>query len=76
VINSYSGQELDDVKGASCHLYDAGSCRDLAKFEIYNCSFLDKHTALVVGMLYRDAGTDRASRAVPLMASDCPLIAL
>jgi len=57
VINSYSGQELDDVKDASCHLYDASSYRDLARFEMSNCSFLDKHTALVVGVLLRDMGT-------------------
>ena len=54
VINSYSGQELDDVKDASCHLFDGASCRDLAKFGIGNAKFLDKHTALLVGMLYRD----------------------
>ena len=54
VINSYSGQELDDVKDASCHLFDGASYRDLATFTLTNTKFLDKHTALVVGMLFRD----------------------
>jgi len=57
VINSYSGQELDDVKGASCHLFDGGSSRDIARFTLTNTKFLDKHTALVMGMLYRDKDT-------------------
>jgi len=57
VINSYSGEELDDVKDASCHLYDGSSYRDLASFKMANCAFLDKHTALVVGMLFRDLRT-------------------
>jgi len=54
VINSYSGQELDDVKDASCHLFDHSTCRDLASFRLTNCKMLDKHTALVLGMLFRD----------------------
>jgi len=54
VINSYSGQELDDVARAGCHLFDPTSQRDLAKFDITNAKFLDRHTALVVGMLFRD----------------------
>jgi len=55
VVNSYSGQELDDVKDASCHLYDGASYRDLATFRMTDTKFLDKHTALVMGMLFRDA---------------------
>ena len=54
VINSYSGQELDDVKDASCHLFDHSTCRDIATFRLTNCQMLDKHTALVLGMLFRD----------------------
>jgi len=57
VINSYSGQELDDVKDAGCHLFDTSSLRDIAKFEMSNSSFLDKHTALLVGMLFREPQT-------------------
>ena len=54
VINSYSGQELDDVKDAGCHLFDGASGRDLAKFQMTNMEYLDKHTALLVGDIYRD----------------------
>merc|ERR1719473_2447400 len=57
VINSYSGQELDDVKDASCHLFDGQSGRDLMRYAMTNCKVLDKHTALLVGMLYRDDDT-------------------
>jgi len=57
VVNSYSGQELDDVAGASCHLFDGGTGRDVATFTLSNTKFLDKHTALVMGMLYRDAAS-------------------
>ena len=53
VINSFSGQELDDVDAASCHLFDPASYRDLATFQLSNTKFLDKHTALVMGVLYR-----------------------
>ena len=53
-INSYSGQELDDVKDCSCHLFDGASGQDLATFRLTNAKFLDKHTALLVGMLFRD----------------------
>jgi len=57
VINSYSGHELDDVKASSCHLFDGATYRDLATFKMSNCKFLDKRTALLVGMLFRDAAT-------------------
>jgi tellurium resistance protein TerZ len=57
VINSYSGQELDDVKDASCHLFDGKSHRDLMRYQMTSCKTLDKHTALLVGMLYRDDET-------------------
>ena len=30
VINSYSGQELDDVAGCSCHLFDPATARSPA----------------------------------------------
>ena len=55
VVNSYSGQELDDVRAASCHLFDpAAGNRDVATFKMTGTRELDKHTALLVGMLYRD----------------------
>mmetsp|Transcript_28177 Transcript_28177/g.40815 ORF Transcript_28177/g.40815 Transcript_28177/m.40815 type:complete len:624 (+) Transcript_28177:142-2013(+) len=54
VINSYSGQELDDVSKASCHLFDSYTLEDRARYVMSNCKALDKHTALVVGCLYRD----------------------
>lgn len=31
VINSYSGQELDDVAGCSCHLFDPSTGRDVRR---------------------------------------------
>ena len=46
-------QELDDVAGASCHLFDQRTGRDLAKYTMTNCKALDKRTALVMGMLFR-----------------------
>ena len=56
-INSYSGQELDDVKDASCHLFDGATYRDLMRYHLTDNKALDKHTALLVGMLYRDDET-------------------
>ena len=53
-INSYSGEELDDVAEASTHLFDPATMRDLLVFKLTNTKFLDKHTALVVGYLFRD----------------------
>ena len=53
-INSYSGQELDDVKDTGCHIFNPQTMQDLATFKLTNAKFLDKHTALLVGMLFRD----------------------
>jgi len=53
-INSYSGEELDDVKDAGVHLFDGASFRDIARYTMSNTAALDKHTALVMGMLYRE----------------------
>jgi len=55
VINSYSEQELDDVAMASCHLFDPVTRKDLATYTLTNNSSLDKHTALLLADLYRDA---------------------
>jgi tellurium resistance protein TerZ len=53
VINSYSGQELDDVSMASCHLFDTHSKLDMASYSITSSRQLDKHTALIMACLYR-----------------------
>lgn len=53
VINSYSGQELDDVARAACHLFDPLTELDLASYAMTDSRALDKHTALVVACLYR-----------------------
>jgi len=52
-INSYSGQELDDVARAFCHLFDSETKTDIASYALTNSAELDKHTALVMGCLYR-----------------------
>ena len=53
IINSYSGQELDDVNQASCHLFDTKTKKEIAVYTMTNCRSLDKHTALVMGCFYR-----------------------
>ena len=53
VINSFSGQELDDVAKASCHLFDPNTNTDVANYKLSNCAALNGHTALVMGCLYR-----------------------
>jgi len=54
VINSFSGQELDDVKQARCHLYKRDSPGvDIATYTLSNTVELDKHTALVLACMYR-----------------------
>jgi len=54
VVNSYSGQELDDVSRASCHLFDSETKVDIASYKLSNNHALDKHTGLVMASLYRD----------------------
>jgi stress response protein SCP2 len=59
IINSFSGQELDDVDKASCHLFDPKTKADIAKYTLSNCKEVDKHTALIMACLYRgDTATD------------------
>jgi len=59
VLNSFSGQELDDVKKAACHLFDAETHIEVARYSMTNTHELDKHTALLVACLYREtAGGD------------------
>lgn len=54
VVNSYSGQELDDVSRASCHLFDSETKKDIASYKLSNNHALDKHTGLVMASLYKD----------------------
>ena len=61
VINSYSGQELDDVARAACHLFDPLTELDLASYAMTDSHALDKHTALVVACLYRSSIGDGVS---------------
>lgn len=58
VINSFSGQELDDIAKAACHLFDPQTHTEIAKYTLTNSHELDKHTALVMGCLYRAAGDE------------------
>ena len=54
VINSFSGDELDDVSKASCHLFDTGTRVDIAKYNLTNNRTLDKRTGLIMSVLYLD----------------------
>mmetsp|Transcript_23709 Transcript_23709/g.39200 ORF Transcript_23709/g.39200 Transcript_23709/m.39200 type:complete len:590 (+) Transcript_23709:89-1858(+) len=58
VINSFSGQELDDVAKAACHLFDPTTKTDIATYTLSNSKELDKHTALLMGCLYRGDNPD------------------
>jgi tellurium resistance protein TerZ len=53
VINSYSGQELDDVDKASCHLFDSKTNVDMVTYAMTNSQTLDGYTGLLVACLYR-----------------------
>lgn len=53
VINSFSGQELDDVNRASCHLFDPVTKLDICSYALTNAVSLNGYTALVLGCLYR-----------------------
>lgn len=54
VITSYSGQELDDISKASCHLFDTVTNTDIASYTLSNNHLLDKKRGLVMASLYRD----------------------
>lgn len=54
VINSFSGQELDDVSKTSCHLFNSATKVDLARYQLSNNRSVDGYTGLVVACLYRD----------------------
>eukprot|EP00591_Stephanopyxis_turris_P018778 CAMPEP_0195541866 /NCGR_PEP_ID=MMETSP0794_2-20130614/51310_1 /TAXON_ID=515487 /ORGANISM="Stephanopyxis turris, Strain CCMP 815" /LENGTH=345 /DNA_ID=CAMNT_0040675981 /DNA_START=60 /DNA_END=1097 /DNA_ORIENTATION=+ len=68
VVNSYSGEELDDVKDASCHLFDTRTGVDIAQYKLSNSKELDKHTALVMGCLYRGENSIWFLRIISLAA--------
>ena len=55
VINSYSGDELDDVAHASCHLFVPQTNSEMASYALTDSSSLDAFTALLVACLYRDS---------------------
>lgn len=57
VINSYSGQELDDVHRCGCRLYDpstVGRAGPLTQLSMTQAAFLNGKTACLVAMLYRN----------------------
>ncbi len=54
VITSYSGEELDDISKASCHLFDTVTKADIASYKLSNNKALDKNRGLVMASLYRD----------------------
>ena len=56
VINSFSGQELDDISKASCHLFDSETRVDIATYQLSYNSALDKKTALIMASLFRENG--------------------
>jgi tellurium resistance protein TerZ len=62
VVNSYSKQELDDVAEAKCHLFDPKTKADIATYTMTNSKELDKHTALLMGCLYRGDGGRHGGR--------------
>jgi tellurium resistance protein TerZ len=53
IVDSYTGQELDDVARASCHLYDTETGEDLATYVLTKSSLLDGYTALLAACIYR-----------------------
>eukprot|EP00545_Synedropsis_sp_CCMP1620_P013583 CAMPEP_0119029458 /NCGR_PEP_ID=MMETSP1176-20130426/40530_1 /TAXON_ID=265551 /ORGANISM="Synedropsis recta cf, Strain CCMP1620" /LENGTH=607 /DNA_ID=CAMNT_0006985803 /DNA_START=24 /DNA_END=1847 /DNA_ORIENTATION=+ len=58
VINSFRGQDLDDVAKAACHLFDPATNTDIATYTLSNSKELASHTALLVGCLLRGDNPD------------------
>jgi tellurium resistance protein TerZ len=54
-INSFSGQELNDVKSASCRLYNSGTKEELSSYNLSSDKLLNC-TALLMAVLYRGGG--------------------
>jgi tellurium resistance protein TerZ len=67
VITSYSGQELDDISKARCHLFDPKTRVEIAQYSMSKNAALDKKTALVMGCLYRN-GSDWNLRIISVPA--------
>mmetsp|Transcript_8383 Transcript_8383/g.12612 ORF Transcript_8383/g.12612 Transcript_8383/m.12612 type:complete len:610 (+) Transcript_8383:113-1942(+) len=64
VITSYSGQELDDVSKASCHLFDTLSNADIASYTLSNNHALDKKRGLIMASLYKDSDESWCMRII------------
>ena len=64
VINSYSGEELDDVSKASCRLFNTTTKVEIAKYSLTNNRSLDKRTGLIMSVLYLDENGSWCMRAV------------
>ena len=64
-INSFSGEELNDVASATCRFYNSASKHELCSFDLSGDGRLDC-TALLMCVLYRagPAGTDWHMHAV------------
>jgi tellurium resistance protein TerZ len=54
MINSYSGQELDDVARAACRIFDPVTNIEMASYAMTNSRAVDGYTALIVACLFRD----------------------
>merc|ERR1712130_146395 len=57
VVTCFSGQELDDISKASCHMYNPKTGKDYARFSMSGNKSLDKQTCLIVGSLFRPTET-------------------
>jgi hypothetical protein len=53
MINSYSGEELDDVARAACHIFDPATNIEMASYAMTNSRAVDGYTALIVACLFR-----------------------
>lgn len=53
VVNSFTGQSFAQIENASCRIVDAGSGREIAR---YNLSCQGSHTAQVMAKVYRHNG--------------------
>jgi tellurium resistance protein TerZ len=54
IINSYSGQELDDVKDAGCHIFGTDDpTRDICKIKLSGEKSMDGKTACLVACFFK-----------------------
>jgi len=56
VVNSFSDIMLDDLARVSCRLYDPDSGIEFSRYAIRDASEVNKHNALVLGVLHRRDG--------------------